>query len=226
MSTAAERRSGSAAAVQAPTIAEIVHMLVKRNPGLPRKAVAAAGRLAALLGSAALKLPPEQQRALVELKDKLPKLLAEATTAASRVEESAGEGLGSELDEAEGAARLRAYASPVRIEDWAGEVAGPGEIERRFGIGRSTLHGWQRQNAVIGLLAGTRKHIFPVAQFVDGRPVEGLARIVASAGSPRTAWLWLVEPHPSLGGAAPIARLKAGEFSAVAGLAERDFGQS
>ena len=39
----------------------------------------------------------------------------------------------------------------MSLESWAGEVAGPSELARRYGVSRSTLHDWQRRNAVIGL---------------------------------------------------------------------------
>jgi hypothetical protein len=42
----------------------------------------------------------------------------------------------------------------MRIEEWAGPAAGPVELERDYGIRRSTLHNWQRHGAVIGLLKG------------------------------------------------------------------------
>jgi len=77
----------------------------------------------------------------------------------------------------------------------------------------------------VGLLSGVRKHVFPLAQFVDGRPVAGLAPVVAAAGAARTAWLWLIEPHPSLAGQTPLDRLKAGSVAVVTSLADRDFGQ-
>jgi hypothetical protein len=172
------------------------------------------------------KLTDEQKRALVEHQDKLPEIFAAVVARlGAPLEDSVGEGLGHQLDSAEAKRRLHAYASPIRVEDWAGEVAGPGEIERTYGIRRSTLHDWQKQNAVVGLLSGVRKHVFPLAQFVDGRPVAGLAPVVAAAGAARTAWLWLIEPHPSLAGQTPLDRLKAGSVAVVTSLADRDFGQ-
>jgi hypothetical protein len=54
--------------------------------------------------------------------------------------------------------------------------------------GRPTLHSWQKQGSVIGLLVGVRKHALPTEQFVDGRPATGLGAIVevisAKAASP------------------------------------------
>ena len=62
------------------------------------------------------------------------------------------------------------------IEDWAGRVAGSTYLEENLRIARSTLHRWQRRNEVVALRKGGRKHVFPLAQFVDGRPVAGHQR--------------------------------------------------
>ena len=123
----------------------------------------------------------------------------------------------------EGKARIASYATPTKVEDWAGPLAGPTELERDFGVARSTLHNWQKQGAVIGLLVGVRKHAFPTEQFVDGRPVSGLGPVVEAVGEPRMAWLWLREPNPELGGVAPLARLKAGATDKVVEVARSNF---
>ena len=191
-------------------------------------------RLTAALGAAAAKLPIEQQERLVARKKELPKMIARIaaqlddrpTAGAEDVKAGEGEGLGDLLTLEVGRERLRASATPTALEDWAGPVAGPSEMERDYGIARSTLHAWQKQGAVIGLLKGLRKHAFPIAQFVDGRPVEGLARVVAAAPSPRAAWLWLITPHGALRGAAPLDRLKAGRPAEIGELAESDYGLS
>lgn len=119
--------------------------------------------------------------------------------------------------------RPAADASAGRVTNWAGDVVGSSKLERDFGIARLTLHGWQKQHRVVSLLTGLRKHVFPVAQFVDGRPVEGLSEVIAAAGSPRAAWAWLVQLHSSFGAQTPLDRLKAGDVAAVVSLAEREF---
>src|SRR3546814_4608081 len=63
------------------------------------------------------------------------------------------------------------------LEEWAGPVAGSSALHNR-GIARSTLHDWQKRGQVVALLAGARKHAFPLEQFVDGRPMEGIADVV------------------------------------------------
>ena len=190
-----------------PSVDDIVEMFLQRNAG--RRDLSARAR---------------QLTPLVE--GFLGQVAALLNDWPEAVDLDVGEGLHPPLSAGEGARRLAAYATPMRLEDWAGEVAGSSELAMRHSISRSTLHDWQKRGAVIGLLAGSRKHVFPLAQFIDGRPVEGLGAITAAAGAPRTAWLWLVEPHPSLGGRRPIDRLRSGAHAEVIDLAERDFGQS
>ncbi|MBZ9772177.1 antitoxin Xre/MbcA/ParS toxin-binding domain-containing protein [Mesorhizobium sp. CO1-1-8] len=96
----------------------------------------------------------------------------------------------------------------VRIEDWAGQVAGPTYLERHFGIPRSTLHWWQRHNDVIALRKGARKHVFPLDQFIDGRPAPGIRQVLSFIPNPRLAWDWLTRPSALLGGRVPVEMLR------------------
>ncbi|MEL6061566.1 MULTISPECIES: antitoxin Xre/MbcA/ParS-like domain-containing protein [unclassified Methylobacterium] len=137
------------------------------------------------------------------------------------LEVSRGAPAGAMIDRREGLKRLAARALPVTLEEWAGPLAGAGEIAARLGIARSTLQDWRRNGAVVGLLSGTRKHLFPLAQFVDGRPVEGLAPVLAIVGDPRTAWLWLIEPYAR--GGSPLEDLKRGRVAPVIDAARDDF---
>jgi hypothetical protein len=180
-------------------------------------------------------LSPAARKRLLSHKERLKKLVVEISAepeaapkpvklvAKSTAEASQGAGLGKVLSAEEGRARIAEYATPTKVEDWAGPLAGPTELEREFGVARSTLHTWQKQGAVIGLLVGVRKHAFPTEQFVDGRPVTGLAAIVAAIRDPRAAWLWLREPNPALAGATPLARLKAGAIDKVVEMAHSNF---
>ena len=124
----------------------------------------------------------------------------------------------------EGLRRSADYATPKRLEDWAGPVAGPGELQRDYGIKRSTLHAWHKRGAIVGLLKGERKHVFPLQQFIDGRPVEGMAQITRVIDNSRAAWLWLMHPHPTGDHTSPLERLKCGKVAEVMAAAERDFG--
>jgi hypothetical protein len=92
--------------------------------------------------------------------------------------------------------------------NWAGPVAGPTFLERTFGISRSSLNRWQRRNYVIALRSGGRKHVFPLAQFVDGRPATGIVDVLNLFSNQRLAWLWLIRPNSELDGQIPIELLK------------------
>jgi len=211
------------AQVDRAVAAEIAKVIARHNAGKPKAVINATGRLAARLAAAAAALPLSSQKKLLTGKPKqdverMVNVLLELSSDVqserieipepAEVEHSKGSGFGELLTPEEGRRRLAEYATPIRIEEWAGPVAGPVELERDYGIRRSTLHNWQRRGAVIGLLKGERKHVFPLEQFVDGRPVEGLARIVEIAPSPRSAWFWLVQGSPLLGGKRPIGLLK------------------
>lgn len=110
----------------------------------------------------------------------------------------------------------------IRIEDWAGQIAGPTYLEEHFGIPRSTLHWWQRHNDVVALRKGARKHVFPLAQFIDGRPAPGIRQVLSLIANPRPAWLWLIRPSPLLDGRVPIEMLRQDLTEEVV-LAARDF---
>ena len=225
--TVAVRRSSPLAS---PPAQEIVEMFVARNPERGSEA-RRLGRTAAAILDALVKLPAERRgeltadpKAIRELVRKVADRTVESlsSTAARSL---AGEGLAAPLAAAEAGRRLDAYAKPTPVEDWAGPVAGSTVLERDYGIARSTLHQWQQQGAVIGLLKGTRHHSFPLAQFIDGRPVEGVRDVLNLIGTPRTAWLWLMEPHPELDDRPPLEVLKAGGLREVRDLAARDYGQ-
>lgn len=136
-----------------------------------------------------------------------------------------GQGLGKLLSVEEGRQALREYAVDMPLEEWAGPVAGSTELERDLHIGRTTLHTWQKNGSVIGLLKGTKKHVFPREQFLDGRPLEGIAEVNRIVGSPRTAWLWLRTPNPTLTGKRPVDLLRANKKSDVVNAAQGYFAQ-
>jgi hypothetical protein len=94
------------------------------------------------------------------------------------------------------------------IEDWAGEVAGSTYLEEKLRIPRSTLHRWQRRSEVVALRKGGRKHVFPLAQFIDGRPVPGISEVLSVIPNSRLAWFWLTRPSAELDGRVPIEMLR------------------
>ncbi|CAN7709263.1 antitoxin Xre/MbcA/ParS-like domain-containing protein [Aminobacter sp. LjRoot7] len=96
----------------------------------------------------------------------------------------------------------------MTIEEWAGRVAGATYLEENLRIPRSTLHRWFRCNEVIALRKGRQRHVFPLAQFVDGRPASGIRDVLAHITHPRQAWHWMIHPSPVLNGRIPIDLLK------------------
>ncbi|MCB8879637.1 DUF2384 domain-containing protein [Acidisoma cellulosilytica] len=139
------------------------------------------------------------------------------------VEQSKGTGLGETLSLEEGLARLDGYITPRPLESWAGRVAGAGEIAQSFGVPRQTLNNWRQQKAIIGLLKGQRNLAYPLDQFIDGRPIKGLAEVVKIAPDDRAAWLWLRQAHGALDGQTPLDALKRGHVGSVTRIAEQDF---
>jgi hypothetical protein len=222
--------------VSSAAVADILDVLARHNPGISRSVLKGKSRVVAAVTAATVRLSDQQQRQILAHRKKL--VEAMGTVAADLaghddqgliqfdvklpVEVSQGAGRGEMVDIEEGRRRLSAYTTPVRLEDWAGPVAGPSEIEKSFGTRRSTLHDWHKRGAVIGLLKGERKHVFPLAQFVDGRPVEGMSEVTRIISNPRVAWHWLIQPKPSIGGR-PLDRLKQGHVPEVLAAAARDF---
>ena len=238
MVTSVRRSSAtSLSGLNPAAIADVVEVLARHNPRLSKTALAATGRVVAAVTAATARLAADQQRRIVA--DELE--LAQAVEVAvaglvsdtgprlkplavgKPIEVSQGAGLPAPIDLDEGRRRLGAFAEAMRLEDWAGPVAGPAEIEKTFGTKRSTLHDWQRRGAVIGLLKGERKHVFPLAQFVDGRPVEGMAQVTRIIANPRVAWQWLIRRKAEMG-ATPLDLMKSDRLDEVLAAAERDFG--
>lgn len=199
-------------------VASEVSEALSHQPGLAKIVAANTAQIAAAVVAAIVALPPAQQK---RLKGKSADV-AEAIAALARddtpterimipepaeVEYSKGSGFGELLTPEEGRRRLSAYATKVPLEEWAGPVAGSSALHDR-GIARSTLHDWQKRGQVVALLAGARKHAFPLEQFVDGRPVEGIADVLKVVDNPRRAWFWLVQQSPLLRNKRPIDLLK------------------
>lgn len=143
--------------------------------------------------------------------------------APDKVETSQGGGLGAILDREAGRTALAGRAVSRAIAEWAGPVAGATELERTFGIPRSTLNRWQHTGDVISLLKGTRNRVYPTEQFVDGRPVRGIRDIRQLARSERVAWLWMSRENPLVGGKRPIDLLRQERVDEVIAAAQAYF---
>lgn len=105
-------------------------------------------------------------------------------------------------------AERRGDLEAMVLEDWAGPVAGATYLEEKLRIPRSTLHRWYRRNEVVALRKGRQRHVFPLAQFVDGRPASGIREVLAHIAHPRVAWFWMVHPALLLDGRVPIELLR------------------
>jgi len=116
-----------------------------------------------------------------------------------------------------------ANSDPVQLaEDWAGPVAGPTAIERYYGIPRSTLYRWQKLNEAVALSTRTsRRPVFPLKQFIDGRPAAGIAELIHIFGDARKAWQWLIQPHHDFDDHPPLDLLIAGKIERVLDSARR-----
>ncbi|WP_041393299.1 antitoxin Xre/MbcA/ParS-like domain-containing protein [Sphingobium sp. SYK-6] len=198
-------------------VASEVNEALTRQPGLAKSAAANTAQIVAAVAAVVVALPPAQQKRLksksADVADMIAALAREDAPVRieipepTKIELGKGSGIGELIDIEEGRRRLAAYATRVPLEDWAGPVAGSSALSDQ-GIARSTLHDWQKRGQVVALLAGARKHAFPLEQFVDGRPVEGIADVLKAVGNPRRAWLWLVQQSPLLANKRPIDLLK------------------
>lgn len=207
------------AGVRKMVASEVSDALARYEPGLAKGAAANTAQIVATVAAAVVGLSPSQQKRLKSRSDDLTDMItawARGDTADDRIEIPAptaveprkGTGLGALVDIEEGRRRLSDYAIDVPLEDWAGPLAGSSALMEDMGIARSTLHDWQRRGEVVALLKGARKHVFPLAQFVDGRPAQGIREILEIVDSPRRAWFWMVKPSPLLGDKRPIDLLK------------------
>lgn len=201
------------------TVAELERVLRSGVDPSSEDAIGAAAFVGGSIATAIVNLSPRQHRALDRwLKDqsklaaKIVKiLLVDAAQASEGTLQAQGGAslLESPLSEpaSERLAPQRNGLTSVLVEEWAGPVAGSTYLEETLRIPRSTLHRWQRRGEVIALRTGGRKHVFPLAQFVDGRPVPGIREVLGLVGHPRAAWSWLVRPASEFGGEAPLTLL-------------------
>lgn len=216
-------------------VGEVQTALRRHNPKAPTTDLRAMAKIVALVVDFVTDMPKVELRELARETDQFRAALEEAAhlgkaqprarehvTTIARTVRSRGAGLGEQLPLEEGRVRLADYAKPASIESWAGPVAGAGEIEQQFGIPRSTLNSWQQRGAVVGLLRGERKFAYPLEQFVDARPLEGIFEILHLAPHPRGAWLWLRQPNAALGHKSPLECLRAGLKAAVLEVASAD----
>lgn len=237
MTVVSKATKSSGKHIHTPAEAEIRAIFAHRNPRIPPRALTPLAKLVANFADVVAGLAVDQREKIPTSKAVLRTMLLKAArrgpepsadeprnaTEAPALERHTGTGLGDLLSLELGRERLAQYVQTRPLESWAGPVAGPGEIEKQLHVARSTLNEWHRRGAVIGLLRGERKHVYPLEQFVDARPMHGIGEVAKIAPDERAAWLWLRQPHGRFAMRPPLDLLKAGQRDAVIQAAERDF---
>lgn len=223
--TADERRKAQAR-LASFVAAEVEAVLAQHTDVMRRQTRISAGQLSGHVAAAMTVLSRRQHQAIDTMQDELADLargfvanLAAIATKRFREDGSKSEvralqeevpiGADANLrgEEFEHGGQGNGLGSMI-IEDWAGPVAGPTYLEATFGIPRSTLYRWQQRNEVVALLKGGRKFVFPIAQFVDGRPAAGVSAVLSILGHPRLTWFWLTQPCSPLANRKPIELLR------------------
>lgn len=207
--------------LEAAVYANLTSIIKSHDPTVAASGVRIAAKLSAIIASQIAVHPQTAQKALKAIEDDISEY---ATTFVGELVNIATKSVGEEVK------RFRAAPPPVRqksmmelADDWAGPVAGPTVIERHYGIPRSTLYRWQKANEAVAIDSRTsRKPLFPLLQFVDGRPADGISKMISIFGSQRDAWKWLVTPHPKFDGERPLDRLLAGEVEHASAVASDD----
>ena len=186
--------------------------LLEQDPTAHKTAVRLTAELTALIASLLMAQTQATQRTFVTLEDDLTDIGVEFVSQLIAI---------SKKDRSSRIKKTTAAAAPALgtlplADDWAGPVAGPTLIERHFGIPRSTLHRWQKRNEAVAINTRTsRKPVFPLRQFVDGRPAAGISRVLQLLSDPRYTWQWLTTPHPRFDGRQPLDDLLAGNLDEV-----------
>ncbi|RUV34397.1 antitoxin Xre/MbcA/ParS toxin-binding domain-containing protein [Mesorhizobium sp. M7A.F.Ca.MR.148.00.0.0] len=196
---------------------DVERALAHYDETINKPTMVSVGKIAGSIASAVTLLSPKHQRAIDAIHADLPGLASKFVRAlaaeAARRSEAGIAGVinppTTPLIDVEPPSLPKSDdLESMLIEDWAGRVAGSTYLEENLRIARSTLHRWQRRGEVIALRKGGRKHVFPLAQFVDGRPVAGIRDVLSLISNPRLAWLWLTRPSAQLDGRVPIDLLR------------------
>lgn len=180
--------------------AEVSRLVAEQHPRMRRNSATFAGQLAGDIVAAYLHLSEDQQIAAARNRGQLGRDIVRWMLGAGKAEQSDGGPSDPE---------------PWYVEEWAGPVAGPTVLENEYGIPRSTLYRWQKLNLVVAFRKGRRKFVFPLRQFVDGRPVDSLPGILGRFQDHRAAWFWLIQPCEALKGDVPIELLRSGRTAEV-----------
>jgi hypothetical protein len=99
-------------------------------------------------------------------------------------------------------------------------------VRAGLGVSRQRLHQLVRDGRLVAVTGGERRALrYPAWQFGgDGRPLPGLARLIAAARAaeldPATLHFLMTEPHDRLAGRTPADALTEGAIDAVVAIVE------
>ncbi|MER8671184.1 DUF2384 domain-containing protein [Mesorhizobium sp. M1156] len=202
----------------------MARLLEEQDPTIRKPALKTASKLAGYIASSIAVQTQAVQRALPAVEERLADLaqafVLEIVTEAQRRFDP-------RLNRFKAAPLSPSPSSPISLPtDWAGSVAGPTVIEKHFGIPRSTLFRWQKRDEAIALRTGSSRFVFPLKQFVDARPADGIAALITLFGNHRSAWQWLMAPNEKFGTTSPIDVLLSGNIAEVIAAARLYLQQS
>lgn len=134
-----------------------------------------------------------------------------------------GAGIGTVLPPDAAPSSLVDLAQDLPITAWAGEVETASILAPRLAASPEILAEWADRRIAIAFGDEPDQRLYPVEQFINGRPVPGLADVLAIIGHARVAWLWLRTSRPAINDCSPLDYLKAGDIQNAMLLARRDF---
>jgi hypothetical protein len=192
-------------------ISEAVGRIIKdHDPTAHMPAVRSAARLVGLIGSHIAAQKQVVQRALRSIEGDLDELGEEFVDQLVSIATST---VPRKLKTFKPVPPLTSDSIAMTLTDeWAGPVAGPTMIEKNFGIPRSILYRWQKRNEVVWVQSrNSRKPLFPLRQFKDGKPIDGIPELIDIFGDPGAAWAWCINGAD----ASPLSQLLQGKVQAV-----------
>jgi hypothetical protein len=142
----------------------------------------------------------------------------------AEVELEIGDDVGETVSQTTGERLLLNHAKTLPVADWAGEVLNSAALQDRLHISHNDFDHWASMGSLVALQNGDAGVVYPVDQFVDGRPIEGLREVLELIGRPRVAWLWLRTARAGPESQPPIELLKEGQIKQALLIAKRDFG--
>jgi hypothetical protein len=198
---------------------QIERILIEHDPSIRKPALIAASRLGGSIAATISVQTQIVQRSFSAIQHRLDAIPGELVS--GLIDEAAGLSERSPARRTPSIPRSTDEVEPTFTlpDDWAGPMAGPTLLERRYGIARSTLFRWMKRGEVISIRTKGNRPMFPLKQFVDGRPADGIPEMISIFGDPRKAWKWLMAPCEELGGTRPIDELIEGHATRAAEIA-------